>query len=365
MINIPHEYIRSKITDAIALGASDLHIQTLDDSLFFTAHVDQFRHVLGEIKENKDMYFKEIKKFFNFKMGMLGQIDDQRTSLKEFGYDFRGVIYPVKNGENITLRLLKRDKEFSLNNYSLQENAKQELKKAIGKNEGLILISGPTGSGKTTLLYSALGSLDRVKKNVLTVEDPIEYTIPFVNQTQVDKEKGITFSSILRAYMRAKPNVIMIGEIRDEETAHAAIHAANTGHLVFSTVHAVDAKRVFDRMKDLGISEQMLQENVLFSSAQRLIPKNCTHCLEEDKRYQHSGSKMELEKLFDESFQIYHSKGCQNCHDGYHGMQLVFEYIFKNKKSQKNFEMSENIYSQIKSLLKKGTIDFENAMNLI
>lgn len=358
--NVPHEFVKDMIKKSIEFKASDLHFEPFDGFILVTAHVDQFRIEIGRIEKNTETYFKEIKKFFGFKMSLIGEVDDKRFSLPEFGYDFRGVIFPQLYGENITLRLLQREKDFHLNYYFLPEDAKKDLLKAIQKNEGLILVSGPTGSGKTTLLYSALGSIDRISRRVLSTEDPVEYTLSYLSQTQVDRDNNITFSSMLRAYMRAKPNVIMIGEIRDEETAEAAVHASNTGHLVLSTVHAVSSERVFERLIDLGIKESILKENIIFSSAQRLIPKNCLHCKKKNK--------VDLEvvkELFEEDFDTYHSNGCEHCSNGYKGVELVFEYVRKKRKSDREFIKSSSLFDQIKNLLKTGVINAHVAQALV
>lgn len=358
--NVPHEFITEMIAKSIEFNASDLHFEPFDGFILITAHVDQFRIELGRIKDNIDTYFKEIKKFFGFKMSLIGEVDDKRFSLPELGYDFRGVIFPQLYGENITLRLLQREKNFHLDHYSIPAEAKVDLLKAIHKNEGLILVSGPTGSGKTTLLYSTLGSIDRISRRVLSVEDPIEYTLSYLSQTQVSKENNIHFSTMLRAYMRAKPNVIMIGEIRDEETAKAAVHASNTGHLVLSTVHAVSSERVFERLKDLGIKETILHENIIFSSAQRLIPKNCPFCLQKDN----TGMDVVYE-LFEETFETKHSIGCEKCSNGYKGVELIFEYVKKKRKTDKEFIKSTSLFNQIKSLLKEGRINVQVAHALV
>lgn len=360
IINIPKKYIEETIVKAIEFNASDLHFEPFDGFLLITVHVDQFRIELGRIEKNIQTYTKEIKKYFGFKASLIGEIDDKWSSFPEFGYDFRGVIFPQSFGENITLRLLKRDRNFHLNNYSIPEQAKKDLLRSITKNEGLILVSGPTGSGKTTLLYSALGSIDRIQRRVLSTEDPKEYSLKYISQTQVDRDNKITFSNMLRAYMRAKPNVIMIGEIRDEETAEAAIHASNTGHLVLSTVHAANSERVFERLIDLKVKENILKENLIFSSAQRLIPKNCPHCIIED----HESNEL-IEELFQEKFLTYKSIGCHLCSGGYKGVELVFEYVKKNRKFEREFTKSETMFEQIKTLLKKGIINVAIADSLI
>lgn len=358
--NVPHEFIKEMLEKAIEFKASDLHFEPFDGFILITAHVDQFRIELGRIKENIDTYFKEIKKFFGFKMSLIGEVDDKRFSLPELGYDFRCVIFPQLYGENITLRLLQREKIFHLDHYSIPADAKKDLLKSIHKNEGLILVSGPTGSGKTTLLYSVLGTIDRISRRVLSVEDPIEYTLSYLSQTQVNKDNNINFSTMLRAYMRAKPNVIMIGEIRDEETAEAAVHASNTGHLVLSTVHAVSAERVFERLKDLGIKENILHENIIFSSAQRLVPKNCPFCSTKNN------TDMELvNEIFNENFETYHSTGCDKCSNGYKGVELIFEYVRKKRKTDREFEKSISLFEQIKKLLKEGRINVQVAHALV
>ncbi len=358
--NVPQDFVREMILKAIEFKASDLHFQTFQDFILVTVHVDQFRMEIGRIESNNETYFKEIKKFFGFKLSLIGGIESKRHSISELKYDFRCEIFPVKDGENISIRLLQRDRKFDLDAYKLPESAKTDLLRAINKTEGLILISGPTGSGKTTLLYSVLGTIDRIQKNVYSVEDPVEYTLPFVGQTAVNQDNNITFSTMARTHLRAKPNVIMIGEIRDQETAKAAVHASNTGHLVFSTVHAANAERVFERLIDLGVNENVLGQNVIFSSAQRLIPRNCAHCLIEDKE----GRKI-VNEIFEDDFKTLKSVGCDKCTNGYSGVELVFEYIKKNRKFDREFVKSSSMYEQIKNLLREGKVNATIADNLV
>jgi len=342
-------------------GASDIHFEPNHQGCCIRIRVDG---ILNEIKSINRSTFKQFhtdsRMLIGFDPHILGSPQDARFSHPEEMVDFRANLMPVKYGEKIVLRLLERGKDFHLDNYPLYEGPKQSLEKSIQKKQGLIIVSGPTGSGKSTLLYSALGSLNRKTLNISTIEDPIEYELEGLNQTEVDKENGLTFDTGLRALMRQDPDVIMVGEIRDQETAEAAIHAASTGHLVFSTIHANSSAEILTRLSGLGVSEDIVRKLLLFSSAQRLPKKLCNDCKTDDL-----DSFEVLRSLFPDKsieFTPKTSKGCETClQTGIKGRVLLFEYMKRSESPSNSLESIGSLKESAFLEIKQGTISVGEA----
>lgn len=343
-------------------SASDLHVEKFSNHIRIRARFDGVLKTIEEIKEEKyiSRFLMQAKRICGFDMGKNMEPQDSRFRSEQIPFDMRASLIPTMYGEKIVLRFLERNKKFSLDKYPMPEEAKGRLKQMLDKWQGLILITGPTGSGKTTLLYSALSELDRIQNNIHTLEDPIEYELEGVIQTQISKD-GISFSKALSHLMRQDPDSILVGEIRDEETAHAVIHAASTGHLVFSTVHANSAFESITRLESLGIKRDLIESNLLFSSAQRLVPKNCQTCLIDD-----SDSSALVYAVFNEKLIPKKSKGCPDCHhSGIKGRILLFEYIYSSNRENSS---PSKILKQVSSLkdtalenLRKGWINAQNA----
>lgn len=356
------------VKKAVSMKASDIHFEPYSNKYVISVHLDQIRYDIDEIIASKDQlnrFAEIIKEKCRFDMNLIGVEQDKSFSIKELKCNFRANLMPVKFGEKICLRILESHKKFSLDNYNLRTDAKNDLMLALQKKQGLIIVSGPTGSGKTTLLYNGLSYLCPIKNNICTIEDPIEYEIDRINQSEVNKKKNISFSSLLRALMRQHPNVILIGEVRDSDTAQAAIQAANTGHLVLTTIHANSAKEVMTRMLDFGVNKKVLQSNLLFSSAQRLIPKNCEHCKGEQPVNLFSHRMKHIFKL---EHPMKKSIGCENCRNGIKGVELVFEWGLRDYSNEKNrfcFQMKTKLMDQVKTLLSEGRISAENAYSTL
>jgi type II secretory ATPase GspE/PulE/Tfp pilus assembly ATPase PilB-like protein len=273
------------LSQAHEQGASDIHIEPRAEALVVRFRVDGRLCEVQRVTEetHRKRWAEVIKRECRLDTGKLGLPQDVRFSMDEPACDFRVALVPgADGGEKLVLRLLPREVRFDLASYRMPEAAKADLRQALGKQDGLILVSGPTGSGKTTLLYNALAALDPTQRVIYTLEDPVEYRLPGLWQCQVQREKGVGFAELLRAMMRADPDVMLVGEVRDAETAEAAFHAAKTGHLVLSTVHANTAAEVAERMADLGISRATYDATVRFVSAQRLLPRVCEGCRVED-----------------------------------------------------------------------------------
>ena len=251
----------------------------------------------------------------------------------ETDYDVRVSTLPTNHGENIVMRLLTKNATlFNIYNLGFEEDYVKKIEHYFSKPFGIILVTGPTGSGKTTTLYSALRKINNLEKNVLTVEDPIEYRFTFIKQSQVNSKAGYTFATAIRTFMRQDPDVMLVGEIRDEETAELAVRASITGHLVLSTLHTNDAVSTIARMEDLGLKSYMIAEGLLLVISQRLVRKLCNFCKKEieiskDEFKSYGFTDKELENL-NETIKIYEKVGCEHCRfTGYSGRTSIAEFL--------------------------------------
>jgi type IV pilus assembly protein PilB len=241
--------------------------------------------------------------------------------------DLRVSTLPTIFGEKIVMRILdKSNLEIDLTKLGFQPEALKTFLKAIESPYGMVLVTGPTGSGKTTTLYSALNRINLPEHNIMTAEDPVEYNIDGINQVNMHEEIGLTFASSLRAFLRQDPNIVMVGEIRDLETASIAVKAALTGHLVLSTLHTNDAPSTINRLIDMGIEPFLVTSSVNLILAQRLLRKLCTKC--KKKVEMHPEAMRELGLSEDETFEIFEAVGCVNCSDtGYSGRLGIYEVL--------------------------------------
>ncbi len=240
-------------------------------------------------------------------------------------YDMRVSTLRVSHGENMVLRILASTEElYNLKNLGIADDDITRLKDILRKPFGMILVSGPTGSGKTTTLYASLRELNSIEKNIVTVEDPVEYQFPLIRQTQVNEKAGYVFASAVRAFLRQDPDVILIGEIRDADTATMGMRAAQTGHLVLSTVHANDAVGAIPRLKDLGIKDYMISSSLLCVIAQRLVRALCPYCKEP---YQSGEEECRIFGI-EPGSTVYAPKGCDQClKTGYLGRMMIAEIL--------------------------------------
>jgi len=234
---------------------------------------------------------------------------------------------PTVHGEKIVLRVLdKSNLSASLDKLGLDPDTFKQVKSAIDAPHGLILVTGPTGSGKTTTLYSALNELNNPTWNIITVEDPVEFQIPGINQVPTKKEIGLTFASALRSILRQDPDIIMIGEIRDTETAEIAIEAALTGHQVLSTMHCNDAPGAIARLDDMSIAPFLISSSVILSCAQRLMRRICSHCKEPVTYPDKMFHDLDIDPAHFAGVQLYRGRGCERCkNSGYAGRLAVIE----------------------------------------
>jgi type IV pilus assembly protein PilB len=354
-------YFHHVLQKAVECGSSDVHVEPFPGMFQIKFRVDGVLRVFDrQILDNKriERFAEVTRKICGFDMGKDGKPLDARFCVPLLPYDFRSSLCPTMHGEKIVLRLLQKNKTFDLQTYPLRDDAKSDLLRAINRSQGMILVSGPTGSGKTTLLYNALSAIDRIANNVHSIEDPIEYSLPNLGQTQIS-HGVLSFAEVLRSLMRQDPDVILVGEIRDEETARAAIHASCTGHLVLSTVHANSASEIVERMEGLGVNRDLFLANLAFASAQRLVSKNCSFCSEEDP-----DSVALVRAVFEEDIVPKQGKGCEHCgNSGVKGMVLLFEWMTRERDNlgKKIIKTHDSIRNQSKYYMQEGVINAQNA----
>ena len=243
--------------------------------------------------------------------------------------DLRVSLLPVVHGEKVVLRVLdKSNLTASIDKLGLDPDTFKRFKSAVDAPHGLILVTGPTGSGKTTTLYSALNELNNPDYNIVTVEDPVEFQIPGINQVPVKKEIGLTFAAALRSILRQDPDIIMLGEIRDEETAEIAVEAALTGHQVLSTMHCNDAPGAISRLDDMGIAPFLISSSVILACAQRLMRRICPGCKEPINYSSKIFEQLDLDPKFFAGAQLYKGNGCERCkNSGYSGRCAIIEVM--------------------------------------
>ena len=243
--------------------------------------------------------------------------------------DLRVSFLPVVHGEKCVLRVLdKSNLTASIDKLGLDPDSFKRFKSAVDAPHGLLLVTGPTGSGKTTTLYSALNELNNPDYNIVTVEDPVEFQIPGINQVPVKKEIGLTFAAALRSILRQDPDIIMLGEIRDEETAEIAVEAALTGHQVLSTMHCNDAPGAISRLDDMGIAPFLISSSVILSCAQRLMRRICPACKEPVNYQNKIYEQLDLDPKFFAGAQLFKGAGCERCkNSGYAGRTAIIEIM--------------------------------------
>jgi general secretion pathway protein E len=318
------------IARALESRASDIHIEPFDDELKIRYRIDGVLHNIETApKKLQAAIVSRIKVMAKLNIAERRLPQDGRIRIKvgDKEIDLRVSTIPVIYGESVVMRIL--DKESIVIDLALlgfPDGTLSQFYKLIGKPNGIILVTGPTGSGKTTTLYGALDKINTPERKIITVEDPVEYQLKGVNQIQTKPQIGLNFANTLRHIVRQDPDVIMIGEIRDLETAEIAVQSALTGHLVFSTLHTNDAPSAVTRLLDLGVERFLLSSTIRGILAQRLVRVICPHCKEKD----HSGANREELALFGigADVDLFRGKGCEKCtFTGYHGRSGVFELL--------------------------------------
>jgi type II secretory ATPase GspE/PulE/Tfp pilus assembly ATPase PilB-like protein len=325
------KFVNQVIREAIYERATDIHVEPLDNDLRIRYRIDGILHEVAvppQLRVLQSAIISRLKVMAHMDIAERRLPQDGRINLttNSGAIDVRVSTIPTVNGESISLRLLSRSEtlQFGIDRLDMSEKQVATVKKLLQQPNGIILVTGPTGSGKSTSLYSFLTSINAVSRRIITIEEPVEYRLPGVSQIDVKGEIGLTFANGLRAILRQDPNIVMVGEIRDFETAEIAIRAAMTGHLVFSTLHTNDAVSGITRLLDMGIEPFLLASVVRCFLAQRLVRTICPDCREE------TGYPVdylrEIEAPLPADMKFYHGKGCEHCRQtGYRGRSAIYE----------------------------------------
>ncbi len=326
--------VNTILFQALKLRSSDVHFQPYPDRMQVRFRIDGILYDMDAIpKRVQDAIISRVKVMGKMDIAERRLPQDGRASLRigDGEVDVRISSVPTSTGERIVMRLLdKTAKLYRLNEIGLEDQNLEMIRDYLDYNHGIVLVTGPTGSGKTTTLYAAMAEIDTTKKNILTIEDPVEYAIGGISQVQVNQKKGLTFASGLRSFLRQDPDVMMVGEIRDLETAEVAIRAALTGHLVFSTVHTNDSASTITRMVDQGVESYLVASSIVLIIAQRLVRTICPHCKVVEPIDEEWAAKLKKVDMTADQLggQIAYGPGCDECfHSGYAGRTAIYEFL--------------------------------------
>ncbi len=325
--------VNALLTDAIAKRASDVHVEPYEKMLRIRFRIDG---VLYEVMQPpvklKNALTSRIKVMASLDIAERRMPQDGRIKLKlgnNREMDFRVSVLPTIFGEKVVLRLLdKSNLQLDMTKLGFEERALKDFKEAIYKPFGMVLVTGPTGSGKTTTLYSALAELNKISTNISTAEDPVEFNLVGINQVQMHEEIGLTFAAALRAFLRQDPDIIMVGEIRDFETAEIGVKAALTGHLVLSTLHTNDAPSTINRLLNMGVEPFLVASSINLIMAQRLVRLVCTQCKEENPIAPEALLEIGVPQELVGGMHCFHGVGCSICGGtGYKGRIALYEVM--------------------------------------
>jgi type IV pilus assembly protein PilB len=372
----------SIIKNAVKGRASDIHIEPFEKYIKIRYRIDgELQEILKSPKETAAALATRIKIMANLDIAEKRLPQDGRilTSVEDKEYDLRVSVLPTVHGEKIVIRVLNRASFLiSKKDLGIVDDDLEKLNRIVKSPYGIILVTGPTGSGKSTTLYTMLSDLNKSQTNIVTVEDPVEYLMEGVNQVSVNTKAGLTFASGLRSILRQDPDIVMIGEIRDNETAEIAVRAAITGHLVLSTIHTNDAASAVVRLTDMGIEPYLVSTSVAGVISQRLVRKICPHC---KKAYEASDyEKRLLGEDVDKRIILHRGQGCALCaNSGYIGRQGVYEimeitrehreYIVRNMTTDEIRDLSikngmKTVKLSCKNLVLKGITTLEELVKI-
>jgi type IV pilus assembly protein PilB len=332
-------YVNSVIGGAIRKGASDIHIEPYEKVMRVRTRVD------GILYEETSPPFK-LRKAIISRIKVMATLDlaehrvpqDGRikTRFQDRDVDLRVSTLPTLYGEKVVMRVLDKNAlRVDLEELGFDTDSLDKFLRAVQSPYGLILVTGPTGSGKTTTLYSALSRINTSDVNIMTVENPVEYNFVGINQVQTNEKVGLTFAGALRSFLRQDPDKMMVGEIRDQETASIAIEAALTGHMVLSTLHTNDAPSAISRLLDMGIEPFLISSSLVLVAAQRLIRRICKVCKEPTTVAPEALKRVGLSPEEIEKFTPYHGKGCPECVEGYRGREALYEVMVVSDRIRK------------------------------
>jgi general secretion pathway protein E len=328
------------LTAAIEIRASDIHVESQERGLKLRYRIDgvlQKQPTAPEMNQFRNAIVTRLKIMAKLNIAEKRVPQDGRINLRVKGreVDIRVSMIPMLHGEGVVMRVLdKENLNFSLLGIGMSEGIYQRFQKLVRLPHGIILVTGPTGSGKTTTLYSALVEIKNEENKIITTEDPIEYQLQGINQIQVNPKVGLTFATSLRSILRHDPDVVLVGEIRDLETAENATQASLTGHLVFSTLHTNDSAGAFMRLCDMGVEPFLVSSTVEGVLAQRLVRQLCSDCCEPDVRSRSEAPQdFPWEEMRDKGKTIYRSVGCPSCRGtGYRGRMGIYELLTANEE---------------------------------
>lgn len=363
------QLVNQIINNAIKSGASDVHIEALEKILRVRFRIDG---VLQEVMQNPIKIFPSVVS----RVKVLGGMDIAEKRVPQDGratvryedrtLDVRIATMPTVYGEKIVMRLLERNKgNVSIKDINFSKRQFPRFDKAIHMPYGFVLVTGPTGSGKSTTLYATLAEISTLEKNVITLEDPVERRMAGINQVQMNNRAGMTFAAALRSVLRSDPDIVMVGEIRDGETAKIAVEAALTGHMVLSTLHTNDAAGAVTRLEEMGVEPFLTASSLVGVLAQRLVRKLCPKCKEEYTLTREEMLKIlpdfPVEEYPQEVYKVYKPKGCLTCNNtGYKGREAVFEFLTVTEEMKKLILDRAN-GAQIKKLaIEQGMFTLKN-----
>ena len=342
--------INALFTQAIKQKASDIHIETSEERVLVRNRIDGvLQEILDIQRVIAPLVISRVKVMAKLDIAEKRIPQDGRISLRIGGHniDVRVSTLPSNHGERIVLRILDQESaQLNMHILGMPQHILQPIESMIAQPHGILLVTGPTGSGKTTSLYAMLTQLNQVSRNILTIEDPIEYDLPGIGQTQVNPKVDMTFAKGLRAILRQDPDIVMIGEIRDLETAEIAVQASLTGHLVLSTLHTNSALGALTRLHDMGVESFLLSSSIIVVLAQRLVRLLCPHCKKPHKLRPDERELMQMEHQEIGKGMIYEAMGCPECNgQGYRGRTGIYELVIIDDKLRQMIHHNENIHS--------------------
>jgi len=353
------------LVEALRTGASDIHIEPMEKRLRLRYRVDgALAERPGPPKNLQSAVISRVKIMADLDIAERRIPQDGRFNIKALGkeVDLRVSILPASHGEKIVMRILdKTSLSPSLSALGLDSVSEKAMLYAIDQPHGIILVTGPTGSGKTTTLYSCLQDLNKPDVNIITCEDPVEYQLEGINQVQINTDVGLSFAAALRSILRQDPDVVLVGEIRDAETAEIAIKAALTGHLVLSTLHTNDAPGAVTRLIDMGIEPFMLGSCLILTQAQRLYRKLCTACRAKTQIPPDVLQVNKIDPAFFEGAEIYKAVGCPRCSNGYKGRGAIMEVFLVNEAIRRAILVGANTSELRDAGVKNGMLTLKQA----
>ncbi|RMI06807.1 MAG: type II/IV secretion system protein, partial [Calditrichaeota bacterium] len=359
------------IGEAIHREASDIHIEPKENKVVVRIRVDGVLRNLMEIpKENQQAVVSRIKIISNLDIADSRRPQDGKAKVvyNDHNIDLRVSTVPTNLGEKVVIRILdSRKAKVSFEQLGVRGRNLELLEQCFSFKEGMVLVTGPTGSGKSTTLYAALNRLRSTTNNIMTIEDPVEYRLEGINQVQVNEKAGVTFAAALRSFLRQDPDVILVGEIRDRETAEIAVQAALTGHLVLSTLHTNDAFATLTRLMDMGVDAVKAGEAIQAVIAQRLVRRLCPQCRLETEPDEMEKKLIPLMKRLNCEPRFFRARGCPHCgFTGYKGRTGVYEILILDNDLKAMILRQAPLYEVRKAAREKGFRNlYEDALNLI